>query len=190
MEPILFRLAPFVWQNGGIVVDDTTNPTALLLDVFPASEALAWFTALQTEHHVVPDRVAETAQDSESRFVAGTTAMFLDSRRGTPSYREIESFTWDVAPLPRGKQEAGVLHSDGYCLSSRATNKEAAWQFIEFANSAEGQTIVAQSGRTVPSLISVAESAAFGPHTATLPQPRLVGYGRYAAPGSADQHLE
>ncbi len=161
IAPILFRVAPFVWQNGGVIVDDEVNPTALLLDVYPASEALAWFTALQTEHHVVPDRIAEEAQDSESRFVAGTTAMFLDSRRGTPSYREIESFTWDVAPLPRGKQEAGVLHSDGYCLSSAAENKDAAWQFIEFANSPEGQTIVAQSGRTVPSLMAVAESPAF-----------------------------
>jgi multiple sugar transport system substrate-binding protein len=161
IAPILFRVAPFVWQNGGVIVDDEANPTALLLDVYPASEALAWFTALQTEYHVVPDRVAEASQDSESRFVAGSTAMFLDSRRGTPSYREIESFTWDVAPLPRGKQEAGVLHSDGYCLSSVAANKEAAWQFIEFANSPEGQTIVAQSGRTVPSLMAVAESPAF-----------------------------
>jgi multiple sugar transport system substrate-binding protein len=107
VDPILFRLAPFVWQNGGVVVDDNTNPTTLFLDVFPGSEALEWFAALQTEHHVVPDRIAATAQDSESRFVAGTTAMFLDSRRGTPSYREIESFTWDVAPLPHGKQTAG-----------------------------------------------------------------------------------
>src|SRR5690606_35420517 len=38
---------------------------------------------------------------------------------------------------------------------------DAAWQFIEFANSPTGQRIVARSGRTVPSLIAVAESAAF-----------------------------
>ena len=44
-------------------------------------------------------------------------------------------------------------------------NKEATWTFIEYANSVEGQTIVAKSGRTVPSLKSVAESSAFlGPN--------------------------
>lgn len=161
VEPSIQRLAPFVWQNQGQVVDDPANPLRLFIDVFPASEALAWFVALQTEHHVVPDRVAEAAQDSESRFIAGTTAMFLNSRRATPSFREITAFTWDVAPLPRGKQTAGVLHSDGYCLSSTAQNKEAAWTFIEFANSPEGQTIVAQTGRTVPSLTAVAASPAF-----------------------------
>jgi multiple sugar transport system substrate-binding protein len=66
-----------------------------------------------------------------------------------------------VAPLPRGEQTAGVLHSDAYCMATTATDKEAAWRFIEFANSAEGQTIIAGSGRTVPSLMAVAESPAF-----------------------------
>mgnify|MGYP002622642788 FL=1 len=96
---------------------------------------------------MVPNRLEEAAQDSESRFVAGTTAMFFDSRRGTPTYREIKGFVWDVAPLPRNQEVAGVLHSDAYCLSSNTANKEAAWTFIEFANSFAGQTIIARSGR-------------------------------------------
>lgn len=161
VEPSLFRLAPFVWQNDGRIVDDVDFPTQLGLTRFPSQEAMQWFVDLQTVHGVVPDRVAEASQDSESRFVAGTTAMYLNSRRSTPTYREIDSFTWDVAPLPRGKQEAGVLHSDGYCMAATTENKDAAWRFIEFANSAEGQTIIAQSGRTVPSNIAVAESEAF-----------------------------
>jgi multiple sugar transport system substrate-binding protein len=161
IEPSLFRLAPFVWQNGGPIVDSMEQPTRLTLTRFPSLRALEWFVALQTEHHVVPDRVAEASLDSESRFVNGTTAMYFNSRRGTPTYREIERFTWDVAPLPRGEETAGVLHSDAYCLSALTEDKTAAWTFIEFANSPEGQRIVAQSGRTVPSLISVAESDAF-----------------------------
>jgi multiple sugar transport system substrate-binding protein len=112
-------------------------------------------------HGVVPDRVEEASLDSESRFISGTTAMFLNSRRGTPTYREIESFTWDVAPLPDGQTSAGILHSDAYCMAARTENKEATWAFIEFANSVEGQSLIAKSGRTVPSLISVAQSDAF-----------------------------
>lgn len=161
VDPSLFRLAPFVWQNGGRVVDDVNNPQQLGLTRFPSQQALQWFVDLQLVHQVVPDRLAETSRDSESRFVAGTTAMFLNSRRGTPTYREIEAFEWNVAPLPRGVERAGVLHTDGYCMASNTPNKDAAWTFIEFANSAEGQTIIARSGRTVPSLMSVAESDAF-----------------------------
>lgn len=161
VEPSLFRLAPFVWQNGGLVVDDEISPTRLTLTRPPSLQALQWFTDLHNVHRVVPGRVEEAAQDSESRFLAGTTAMYLNSRRGVPTYREIENFTWDVAPLPIGKTAAGILHSDAYCLSATAVDKEAAWTFIEFANSIAGQTIIAGSGRTVPSLKAVAESEAF-----------------------------
>lgn len=161
IDPSLFRLVPFVWQNDAPVVDDLENPRRLTLSRFPSLEALQWFVDLRQVHGVVPTRVEETAQDSESRFVAGTTAMFLNSRRGTPSYREIDRFIWDVAPLPTGKTAAGILHSDAYCMSATAENKTAVWSFIEYANSVAGQTIIAGSGRTVPSLIAVAESDAF-----------------------------
>jgi multiple sugar transport system substrate-binding protein len=113
------------------------------------------------KHHVVPDAIQEAAEESESRFLNGRLGMFLNSRRGVPSYREIEGFDWDVAPLPQKKQRAGILHSDAYCMAAASDNKDAAWAFIEFANSVEGQTIVAKSGRTVPSLKAVAESPAF-----------------------------
>jgi multiple sugar transport system substrate-binding protein len=161
LEPSLYRLAPFIWQNNAPMVDNEAAPTRLTLTRPPTMEALQWFVDLRQVHGVVPDRVEEASQNSESRFIAGITAMFLDSRRGTPTYREIESFTWDVAPLPDGKSSAGILHSDAYCLSGTTENKEAAWAFIEFANSVEGQTLIAASGRTVPSLMSVAESDVF-----------------------------
>jgi multiple sugar transport system substrate-binding protein len=154
-------LAPFVWQNEAPLVDDEENPRRLTLTRPPSLEALQWFVDLRQVHGVVPDRVEEAAQDSESRFIAGTTAMYLNSRRGTPTYREIDSFTWDVAPLPRGKAAAGILHSDAYCMSAATEDKEAAWTFIEYANSVEGQTHIAASGRTVPSLRAVAASPAF-----------------------------
>jgi len=161
ISPELQRLAPFVWQNGGVIVDDDAQPRRTTLARPPSLEAFQWFVDLRQEHGVVPTREEEASQDSESRFIDGTVGMFFNSRRGTPTYREIESFSWDVAPLPSGEESASILHSDGYCLSAATENKDAAWTFIEFANSVEGQTIVAGSGRTVPSLIEVAESEAF-----------------------------
>jgi multiple sugar transport system substrate-binding protein len=110
---------------------------------------------------VAPDLVAETTEDSESRFLNGRLAMYLNSRRGVPTYRTITTFEWDVAPLPRGRQAAGILHSDGYCMAAAASNKAAAWALIEFANSPQGQELMASTGRTVPSLIRVASSPAF-----------------------------
>lgn len=161
IEASLIRLAPFIWQANGEVVDDDTNPFTLTLDTKEAVEAAEFFFGLQTESHVVPNAEEEASQDSESRFINGTLAMFFNSRRGVPTYRESANFDWDVAALPQNKSQATILHSDAYCLPSASKNKDAAWAFIEYANSVEGQTIVAETGRTVPSLISVANSPAF-----------------------------
>jgi multiple sugar transport system substrate-binding protein len=161
LEASLFRLAPFIWQNGGRLVDDPAAPTRLTLDEPAALAAFQWFVDLQVVEGVTPDAAAEAAETSESRFLNGTLGMIFNSRRGVPTYRTIQGFDWDVLPLPRGRRVASILHSDGYCLAAAARNKDAAWTFIEFANSAAGQAIIARTGRTVPSLISVAESDAF-----------------------------
>lgn len=161
IDPNFYRLAPFIWQNGGELVDDMENPTRLAIDSPEAQEAFQWFVDLQVKEKVTPDAAAEAARDGESRFLDGTVGMYFNSRRSTPTMRTIEAFDWDVAPLPAGQQPASVLHVDGYCLAAQTKNKEAAWKFIEYANSPTGQEIVARTGRTVPSLQSVAQSEAF-----------------------------
>jgi len=161
IEAELIRMAPFIWQANGKIVDNESNPTGLTLNSTEALDAADFFFGLQTVHHVVPNREEETSEDSESRFINGRLAMLFNSRRGVPTYRESANFDWDVAPLPQNQVKASILHSDAYCLPSASNNKDAAWAFIEFANSIEGQTVVAETGRTVPSLIAVANSPAF-----------------------------
>jgi len=160
-EVSLFRLAPFVWQNGGALVDDPRAPTRLALDTPAAREALQWFVDLQRRHRVAPDAIEEHGESSEGRFLNGRLGMLLNSRRGVPTYRTITRFDWDVAPLPRRRQRAGILHADAYCMPKSVRDKAAAWAFIEYASSPEGQRTLAASGRTVPSLRAVAESPAF-----------------------------
>jgi multiple sugar transport system substrate-binding protein len=157
----LMRLAPFIWQNGAELLDDAAKPTKLALDTPAVLAAFQWFVDLQVKERVVPDAAAEQAEDSEARFMNGRLAMFLNSRRTVTTFRTIEGLDWDVAPLPQGVEAASILHSDGYCMSAGAKDKESAWTFIEFANGVEGQTIMAGTGRTVPSLRQVAESSAF-----------------------------
>ena len=161
VENSLIRFAPFIWQAGGEIVDDLERPTRLTIDTPEARAGIQFFIDLSLVHKVVPTEAEVLAEDDESRFLNGTTAMLLQSRRVVPTLRQIEGFAWDVAALPRGVQEAGILHSDAYCLSAGADNADVAWAFIEFANSAEGQAIVARTGRTVPSLRAVANSPAF-----------------------------
>jgi multiple sugar transport system substrate-binding protein len=161
VEPIIIRVAPFIWSNGGSLVDDERAPTRFTLEEPGAVDVLQAFFDLREEYGVIPTEREIEAQTDEDRFLNGTTAMLLESRRATPSFRTITDFEWDVAPLPIFRQPAGILHSDGYCLTRASQNKGAAWRFLEFALGPEGQRITAETGRTVPSLKEVANSDAF-----------------------------
>jgi multiple sugar transport system substrate-binding protein len=161
IEPSIIRVAPFVWSNGGEIVDDTENPTRFTLDTVEAKQTIEAFFQLRTLHGVVPTDQEVEAEDDESRFVNGRLAMLMDSRRAVPSLREAAEFDWDVASLPYHQEPANILHSDAYCITEASDSKDAAWRFVEYALGPEGATVVAKTGRTVPSLRSVAESDAF-----------------------------
>lgn len=162
IEPRLTRSAAFVWGAGGNLVDDDERPTRLTLDTPEALEGLQWFAELGPSGRRVTPTAAEARQFNDlARFAAGRAAMFVHTRRVVPILRETEGLSWDVAPLPIGKGPANVLHSDGVCMLAGARDKDAAWAFVEFVIGPVGQAILAQTGRTVPSLRSVAESDDF-----------------------------
>jgi multiple sugar transport system substrate-binding protein len=161
VEPTLIRLAPFIWSNGGELVDDAEDPTRFTLDERYAKLALSEFFALRNVYGVVPPDVEVEAEDDETRFINGRMGMFLDSRRAVPSLREAAEFDWDVAALPSFREEASILHSDAYCMTKDSENKDAAWRFVEYALGPDGARVIAETGRTVPSLQEVASSDSF-----------------------------
>ncbi len=164
VAPSIARIAPFVWSAGGELVDAPDQPTALTFTGNAATrKALDWFLDLQLVHHVVPPDAEEQSESSEARFLRGGLGMYLNSRVAVPTLRTIKGFEWDAAPLPvaPGGAPASILHSDAYCMSAGRPDHTDAWRFIEFAMGVAGQEILAESGRTVPSRLDVANSPAF-----------------------------
>jgi multiple sugar transport system substrate-binding protein len=162
VEPEIIRVAPFVWSNGGEVVDDDAAPTRLDMATPAAAVALQAFLDLRQVHEVVPTDEEAEAEDLETRFLRGGLAMLMESRKVVPTLRTIEDFDWDVAALPRlGEEAVSILHSDAYCMTAGAAHPDDAWRFLEYALGPEGQAIAARTGRTVPSMMSVAQSEDF-----------------------------
>ena len=159
-ETTLVRLMPFVWQAGGELVDNLAKPTRFTLDTQAANEGLDFVRSWATQK-LIPPLAESRGSEYEGRFARGQLGMALNSRRFTPMLRAVPDLDWDVAPLPRGKQTSTVLHSDAYCMAKASPNKEAAYRFVEFAVGPIGSAVAARTGRTVPSLKSVAQSPAF-----------------------------
>ncbi|MDQ3963947.1 MAG: sugar ABC transporter substrate-binding protein [Actinomycetota bacterium] len=160
IEPSIIRVAPFAWSNGGEIVDDLESPTTFTFDDPSSREALEFVIDL-VQDGLVPTEREIAAQDLETRFSTGKLAMLLSSRRDTPAFREVRDLNFDVLPLPQAGEPANILHSDGYCIAAQSDAKDAAARFIGFAVGTQGQTITALGGRTVPSLMSIAQSPAF-----------------------------
>lgn len=160
-EPVVIRVAPFVWSNGGRLVDDDQKPTRFTFDDKAALEALRNFIDLRIAYGVTPTDSDIKAADLVSRFATGQLAMLLESRRVTPTLRAAKDLDWDVASLPRYGNPAGILHSDAYCITAGSKHKDAAWNFIEYAMSSDGQKIITATGRTVPSHIETSKSEAY-----------------------------
>jgi multiple sugar transport system substrate-binding protein len=157
-ETALIRLAPFVWSNGGEVVDSHDEPTVVDLSPAPAREALQHLLDLQATGMSATDRAA---QDPEEAFAAGRVAMFLDSRRAVPGFRKTDGLAFDVAPVPTKRTATSVLHSDGYCVTKASDNKALARAFAAFAVTGDGARVLAEAGRTVPVLKTLARSGSF-----------------------------
>ena len=160
VDPEIIRVAPFIWSNGGRLVDDEASPTGFSLDG-SAVAALDTFFDLRSVHGVTPTDEEAEAEDFESRFLNGRLGMLMESRRVVPTLRTITDFGWDVVGIPTLGSPASILHSDAYCMTAGSDAKDEAWRFMEFALGPEGQRIASEAGRTVPSLRSIAESDAF-----------------------------
>lgn len=155
-----FRTVPaFVWAKGGEVVDSTDDPTVITLDTPEGRGALEYLKGLVDNGGVTATDAA--ASGPEDRFARGELAMLIDSRRAVPAMRKAAGLDFDVVPLPKDKASATLLASDAYCVSKASRNLTLARAFARYAVGPDGGAVLARSGRTVPSLKSVAESDAY-----------------------------
>lgn len=160
IDASITRMAPFIWGNGGSLVDDDRAPTRTTLHE-PAARAALQAVVDLIGSGATPDKAQLAAQGLPEQFMTGKLAMFLSSRVEVPALREQRGLDFDVAALPVMGRPASVLHSDAYCVASGSDAKGAAAEFIAYAVGQQGQTVTALGGRTVPSLRSVAASPAF-----------------------------
>ncbi len=110
----------------------------------------------------IPDATGGS-QLATTSFDTGRVAMQLFGSWMIPTYNSL-SFNWDVAPIPsKDGSKPGFSSScpNGFGIGKGSKNPEAAWEFIKFCTSEEGQTMIAEEGLAQPTLESVMNSEAF-----------------------------
>jgi len=135
----------WMFSNGAPEFDDVMIPTKCLYD---APESVQAYDFLQRLLHI--DRVAAHSnadignQDTTKAFLAGRLAMMARWTAGAVIYGDA-SHRFGIVPYPKGPSSKAKHAADftgaGYAMPKDNPHTEAAWRFIAFAASFEGQSI-------------------------------------------------
>ena len=168
IRPSLEEMSPFIWSNGGELVDDMQAPTTLTMTDGDTREAVETVLELVRDPRVTPSQTELARQDALTRFIRGRLGMILGPRSLTPRLREAANLDFEVFPLPSLGRFRTAASMNGYCIAATSANVDAAADFIAYAVSDHGSRIVTRAGYIVPSNLQVAHSSAF---TQPLQQP-------------------
>lgn len=136
------ELLNFIYQNGGRVIDDEGNYTLNTPENIETFEYIAKFG----KAGIIPDPVGTSRSDLPQLFQNGNVAMFIS----LPSPKETldstkEKYPYATALLPAGSTMGETLVTDSYTISAISKNKQAAWDFVEFAGKFEYQNDIDSS---------------------------------------------
>jgi len=151
----------YVFQNGGKLVSD--DQKRCLLNEPAAYEAIQWESDLINKHCVSPNAEEIAEVGSLKLFTMGKIGMYISgSWAAELQFKDlVKDFTYDVAPLPKGKERVTFIGGAAYAMMSRSRHKDAAWEFIKWMAGPEYQRLQAVNSQIIPSRRSVAESGAY-----------------------------
>ncbi len=149
----------YLWTYGVDVVDEDFN--SRVFDP-PVHKILAQLRGWRfDEENTLVSGDSQVAQGQDI-FVTGRVGMVGPLGRWVvPTYRAIEEFDWDFAPLPRGTQRANVVATVAWSMSARSEHTDEAWELLKYLSGPEGQRRVAELGLAIPTIKSVADTDAF-----------------------------
>jgi multiple sugar transport system substrate-binding protein len=154
----------WLWQTGHGVLDSDTTPSRCLLDQPDSIEAVGWFNDLIQDGLVLTGSDLEDVGGDSGAFRNGQAAMIIQNASRIPTFNQTPGLEYAVAPLPvhQGWKRAGQTSGGGYVIAANSRNKEAAWVFLKWLQSPEGQmAFIGDTGSMVPALKSIATSEAW-----------------------------
>ena len=151
----------YIWQNGGDILNE--DCTECTLDRPEAYEALQWMCDLSAKHHVAPTPADTADIGPQKLFTNGQIGMLISGSWAAALifHKEITTFDYDVAPIPKGKRRAAFMGGAAFSVLKGSKHKQEAWELVKFLTSPTFQRHYAETQHIIPSRRSVAESGAY-----------------------------
>jgi multiple sugar transport system substrate-binding protein len=142
---------PFLWQNGGDVVDASGNPA---LNSPQAVEALTFYDSF-FKAGLTPKSVPE-GFDITPAFVKGDNPMFFSGPWhlgliDTAGGADFKS-KWAIAPMPKKVTGTSFLGGSNVVVFKNSKNKDAAWAFVKFLSDPKTQALWYTTATDLPAV--------------------------------------
>jgi len=154
----------WVGQAGGMMLDDLSNPSKCTLDTPEAMKGLQFFYDLMDKGYAIRSATMSQQGGDQAVFETGQVAMIIQNSSRVASFNANAELDYDVAavPIPQGGQRWDMNGGAAWVISAGSDNKEAAWEFLQWLQSAGGgESLYTQNGEIFPALRSVATSQDF-----------------------------
>jgi len=144
---------PFLWSNGGDVVDASGNPA---LNSPQAVEALTFYDSFFTEG-LTPKSVPE-GFDITPAFVKGDNPMFFSGPWHLGLIKDAggAAFTskWAIAPMPKKVTATSFVGGSNMVVFKATKNRDAAWAFLKFVSDPKTQALWYKTVTDLPAVQS------------------------------------
>ncbi len=161
LSPDLEQVAPFIWSEGGEVVDDEEEPTTLTLSDGASADALEQLLELVRDPALTFSQTALQRRSALERFKAGKLGMILGYRELTPVLRARKGLAFDVMPLPNLSSGATIATASGLCIAAEAGSTEKAADFLADVITDDAAKSLARTGYVMPANLNVVNDDAF-----------------------------
>jgi multiple sugar transport system substrate-binding protein len=136
-------------QAGGYIISDDKTKSG-----FNTPEAKEAFNFIQNliDKGISPSTQTQIETKPEQMFMSGKVAMLP---RISVSAAEFEGELGEelgVAPLPKGKQEASIVHGIGWAMNEKTKDQDLAWELIKSLANEDGNRVIAESGFSIPAI--------------------------------------
>ncbi|MGF7031618.1 ABC-type glycerol-3-phosphate transport system substrate-binding protein [Paenibacillus mucilaginosus] len=147
---------PIIWQFGGEIMDGEGKTSKGYLDSPETKKALQFFSELYNTHGV------SALEYPPDPFPNGKLGMTVDGSWSLayltekfPQFKLGEDY--DIAPLPKGTRQAVANGSWSLGISSKSQHADAAWKFVNWVTSKEGQVTYSTMTKDIPARYSAAK---------------------------------
>ncbi|MCC6315474.1 MAG: sugar ABC transporter substrate-binding protein [Thermomicrobiales bacterium] len=144
----------FIKQNeGGLISDDFTT---CLIDEPASCEALDYLTQFFTAGWTPSVSIMQANDPEQTLFPAGQIAMMPSGSWNARTFGEADPAI-KVAPLPKGKQRACMIHGLANVIWAKSPNQGAALEWVKFLAGEEAERILGESATVIPAMQGLQE---------------------------------